>query len=124
LVRDNGLLNDVENKASMTVFVPIDSAFSAGSPPSVCACEKMTIDSWVGYTPQLVDGQTYVSRAGSELKVTVKDGDYFINDVRVVRPNVITKNGVVHLVEKVCCLDSFTRIRLETLEFDADDDMG
>ncbi|KAI5814959.1 hypothetical protein BZA77DRAFT_317222 [Pyronema omphalodes] len=100
LVRQNGLFNDLENTPYMTVFVPIDTAFSAGSSPSVCACEKMTIDSWVGYTPQLVDGQSYVSRAGSELKIAIKDGDYYVNGVRVVRPNVITKNGVVHLIEK------------------------
>lgn len=120
-VRANGLFNDLENKASMTVFVPLDSAFGTGNNVTNngdgsanvidntsdvtsltrCACEKHIIENWVGYTPQLKSGQSYVSRAGTELRITIKDGDYFVNDVRIVRPNVITKNGVVHLIENV-----------------------
>jgi hypothetical protein len=121
-VRANGLFDELENKASTTVFVPIDSAFGIGNSNGTnngdgsanvvnniiggtsltrCACEKLVIDNWVGYTPQLKSGETYVSKAGTELRITIKDGDYFVNDVRIVRPNVITKNGVVHLIENV-----------------------
>ena len=36
--------------------------------------------------------------------ISIKDGDFFVNDIKIVRPNVLTQTGVVHYVEKVSFL--------------------
>lgn len=89
MVRENGLLDDLKNKPRMTAFVPLNAAFNGGSTDSY-ACGKYVIDSWVGYTPHLEDGEPFISKAGIELKFDIKDGEYFINDVRVVKPRTVS----------------------------------
>jgi uncharacterized surface protein with fasciclin (FAS1) repeats len=31
----------------------------------------------------------------------VKDGAVFVNDARVVKANVVTRNGIIHVIDKV-----------------------
>ena len=38
---------------------------------------------------------------GEDLKVTVKDGKVMINDAVVTIPDVISSNGVTHVINKV-----------------------
>ena len=40
--------------------------------------------------------------------ISIKDGDFFVNDIKIVRPKVITQTGVVHYVEKVSFLFSLS----------------
>lgn len=37
---------------------------------------------------------------GSKLKVTVNDGDIFVNDGMVIGEDIITTHGVIHIVER------------------------
>jgi uncharacterized surface protein with fasciclin (FAS1) repeats len=39
---------------------------------------------------------------GATLAVTQTGNDLFVNGVKIIKSNVIAKNGVVHYMEKVC----------------------
>lgn len=54
----------------------------------------------------LVDGATFETLAGSTLRVQVRDGRTFINDVAIRRFDVPADNGTVHLMEGIM-LDHF-----------------
>ncbi|KAH0543423.1 hypothetical protein FGG08_002281 [Glutinoglossum americanum] len=60
------------------------------------------------YTTTFQDGQTFISGANTTIKVTVDQvGLVWFNDARVVRANVVTNNGVIHVLDKVRCFCSF-----------------
>ncbi|KAI9770480.1 MAG: hypothetical protein M1839_003195 [Geoglossum umbratile] len=52
------------------------------------------------YTPQLRDGQLFGSEADTTIRVAVKGADVWFGDARVVRANVVTNNGVIHVLDK------------------------
>ena len=41
--------------------------------------------------------------------ISIKDGDFFVNDIKIIQPNVLTQTGVVHYVEKVSFLFPLSR---------------
>ena len=53
----------------------------------------------VGYSSALKDGDTFKTLAGGLIKITIKDGDIFANGVKVIVPDVLVANGVVHVLE-------------------------
>lgn len=38
---------------------------------------------------------------GGDLRITIVDGDVFVNSARVVLPDVLVANGVVHVIDNV-----------------------
>ncbi|KAH0558755.1 hypothetical protein GP486_004605 [Trichoglossum hirsutum] len=52
------------------------------------------------YTPAMQDGQEFMSKANTTVRVTVRDGTVWFNDAKVVRANVIANNGVIHVLDK------------------------
>ncbi|KAI5798665.1 hypothetical protein FPQ18DRAFT_302735 [Pyronema domesticum] len=106
MVRENGLLDDLKNKPRMTAFVPLNAAFNGGSTDSY-ACGKYVIDSWVGYTPHLEDGEPFISKAGIELKFDIKDGEYFINDQ--IKSDSVAPNAPLNTCAAVSTASSASR---------------
>lgn len=60
-----------------------------------------TITGFPGYLPELVDGGSFTSDAGTTLTIKFKDGDVYVNDVRIVKSDITIKNGVMHQLEGV-----------------------
>jgi hypothetical protein len=55
-----------------------------------------------GYTTDLHDGQILKSDNDKPIKVTkLPDGTIYFNDAKVLTPNVIVTNGVIHVLDKV-----------------------
>lgn len=46
------------------------------------------------------------TQSGNNLTVTVKNGDWYINNAKIIAADQITSNGVAHVVDSVCVLDS------------------
>jgi uncharacterized surface protein with fasciclin (FAS1) repeats len=81
------------------MFVPIDSAIHHHEKLSSCVCNHHVLEGVTAYTPDIVLGQAYKTKAGTTITITVKHGNYYVNDALIMQANVITKNGVVHFVD-------------------------
>lgn len=85
-----GLLTKLDTTPKITVFAPL------GRLPSNCDVEGQVVFDFLGYTPELVADTTYGS-----VKVTKKGETFYANGLKIVKSDVLTKNGVVHYVESV-----------------------
>ena len=52
--------------------------------------------------------ETVMAMNGMNLTITVEGSDVFVNSAKVVTPNVLVSNGVVHVIDKYvsfcpCC---------------------
>lgn len=54
----------------------------------------------VGFSTDLVDGKELTTLEGGKLTIRIKDDVYYVNGAKVVMANVITNNGVVHVIDK------------------------
>ena|SRR5438045_2538637 len=107
LVRTN--LTDVLNSfPNVTCLAPNNVAFSsAGSPdenldPNALA-DALKFHTIAGalYSPLVHDGDLFTAVNGLKIKVTLRAGAIYFNDAKVLQSNVITNNGVIHILDKV-----------------------
>lgn len=98
----------------ITLFVPQSCAVDnllkqAMAPDKVLETVKTHHVKGVYCSSDLKDGMTLETYNGMDLKVTVdKTGAVCVSGVRVLFTDVICKNGVVHIIEKVIIPDSST----------------
>ena len=111
-VKAAGLVETLQGKGPFTVFAPTDAAFAAlpagtldGLLKDPAALKKVlqyhvvsgsvTADKVVGLT-------SATSVEGSPIAIAVKDGTVYLNDsAKVVTPDVMASNGVIHVIDKV-----------------------
>lgn len=113
LIKASGLDKDLKGEKKLTIFAPTDDAFAKlpeatldmlAKPENKEILRGILLGHAVeGATSSccLKDGQVVKTLAGSELKVTVKDGKVIIGGATVVVPNVEAGNGMVHAVDSV-----------------------
>ncbi|GAP84077.1 putative beta-ig-h3 fasciclin [Rosellinia necatrix] len=92
------LLNIISDTPRITAFVPMDSAFE-GVQTNASVLQQHILEDVLGYTPELSDGNHYTTKAGSAVSIFFKSGVYYVNNAKIVHPNVITKNGVIHYID-------------------------
>jgi len=51
----------------------------------------------VAYTNYLEDGMKFKSLNNLTVRVRVKEGDIYFNNAKVIEPNVLTNNGLIHM---------------------------
>ncbi|KAF2019740.1 FAS1 domain-containing protein [Aaosphaeria arxii CBS 175.79] len=103
------LIDVVNYTPDVTIFAPTNEAFqSIGS-----AFENATdilgsvlayhlINGTVGYSNTLENGTSLQTANGANLTITIDgNGTVFVNSARVVVPNVLIANGVVHIIDEV-----------------------
>jgi len=97
----------------ITIFAPTNVAFDkALSTLSTLSTEKVTealafhVVKGVALSNGLKDGQELKTVQGDKLKVKIVDGEVFVNGAKIVVADVLTKNGVVHVVDGVLVPDS------------------
>ena len=67
--------------------------------------DEYIICGFLGYSPQLLPGRSYYTVAGTEIRITWgDDGLKRVNGIPFVQSDIITKNGVLHLIKSVCSL--------------------
>ena len=109
-----GLAETLSGTGPFTVFAPTDSAFEklpSGTVDSLVMPEnkeKLTkiltyhVVSGAWMAEDLQEGvQMVMSIEGSELKITKKHGKVWVNDAMVETANVISSNGVTHIIDTV-----------------------
>jgi uncharacterized surface protein with fasciclin (FAS1) repeats len=112
-VKQAGLLETLSGAGPFTVFAPTDAAFNAlpaGAVDNLMKDEnKAKLKNVLTYhvvsgsmkAADLKDGQKLKTVQGEELTVKVKDGKVWINDAMVTIPDVVSSNGVTHVIDKV-----------------------
>ncbi|KIX96219.1 uncharacterized protein Z520_07997 [Fonsecaea multimorphosa CBS 102226] len=91
----------------ITVFIPTNLAFaeanispSSSGIPSILAGH--VVQNFAGYLPSLADGASFVTQSGTTVTVTIDgDGDYFVNNAKIVASNLVLENGVAHIIDTV-----------------------
>jgi len=103
------LTNAVNNSPNLTIFAPNNAAFQAiGSGLANLTSEQITdvltyhvINGTLGYSSGLKNGTVLKAANGKDLTITINDGRVFVNSARVVVPDVLIANGVVHVIDAV-----------------------
>ncbi len=107
-----GLVETLQGEGPFTVFAPTDAAFAAlpagtldGLLKDPAALEKVLLYHVVSgsVTSDKVIGLTSATSVeGSDIAIAVKDGTVYLNDsAKVVTPDVMTSNGVIHVIDMV-----------------------
>ena len=111
LVKRAGLAGALSGETQLTVFAPTDAAFAK--------VPQSTLDALLANRAKLrtvllyhvVQGRVPAAKvttmasartlAKQSVSFMVKDGVVFVNDARVVKANVVTRNGIIHVIDKV-----------------------
>lgn len=54
----------------------------------------------IGYSSTLKNGQTLTTTTGQKLTITISGGNVFVNDAKVLLPDTLVANGVVHVIDR------------------------
>lgn len=106
----SNLLNTLNDTPDVTIFAPTNEAINAVSDSlkglseedlgNVLSYHVITGD--VSYSSDLKNGTTLEASSGGNLEITVnKNGTYYVNAARIVTPDVLVANGVVHIIDNV-----------------------
>jgi uncharacterized surface protein with fasciclin (FAS1) repeats len=111
LVQKAGLVGALSGKGQLTVFAPTDAAFAKVPKATLkaLAADPMKLKAVLLY--HVVKGRVtaaQVSRLtsaatleGQKLKIRVRSGSVFVNGAKVITPNVLASNGVIHVINAV-----------------------
>lgn len=98
-------LNAISNcTPSITVFVPqsmaIDKYLStAHAPEELTEMVKVHHVKGMYYSPDLKDGMSLETFNDIKLKVSIEGGTVKVNGIKVIKTDIICKNGVIHFIE-------------------------
>lgn len=94
-----GEVKKLSSTPGVTILAPVNGSIHDGMHIDVNA---HIITSGFFFLPELFDESPLRSDSGLTLTVTLKAGIFYVNGVRIVKSDVRTTNGVVHIIEKVC----------------------
>jgi transforming growth factor-beta-induced protein len=103
------LWNTLDTTNNVTCLLPNTAAFAAAGNPQTtlsqadlqAAILQHTILSGPIYSDYITDGATYKSANNLTIRVTQNNTGTYFNDARVLQQNVLTNNGLVHVLDKV-----------------------
>ena len=114
-LKSAGLVDTLKGEGPFTVFAPTDDAFNKlpqGTIQDLLKPEnKETLTNILLYHVAKgnlsakdvtnLDGKDLTLANGKTAKVTVKNGEVFINDAKVIITDIKAKNGVIHVIDTV-----------------------
>ncbi|KAM0256807.1 hypothetical protein ACHAQJ_004759 [Trichoderma viride] len=120
LISGSNLTKSLESTLFATVFLPSNAAFAAASIGSSISSSTASLISnhvvggFAGYLPVLRDGTALTTQKGETLVISIRGGVYYVNGAKIIQANIITENGVVHIIDQ---LVPFHEIALFTNKF-------
>jgi hypothetical protein len=75
----------------------------------------------VAYSSLLTDGKTLQTVLGSDVAITVRNGSIYVNAAKVVDPDYLLSNGVLHILDRYL---AFSSLVLMSLIIDVGDHSG
>lgn len=112
-VKQAGLVETLSGKGPFTVFAPTNEAFAMVPKATLTALmqpdQKAELTKILAYhvvpgalkAADLKDGMELTTVQGGKLKVSVKDGVWMINNAKVTISDVVSSNGVTHVIDGV-----------------------
>jgi uncharacterized surface protein with fasciclin (FAS1) repeats len=110
LVKQAGLVGALSTK-TVTVFAPTDAAFAkvpkatlaalAKSPAKLKAVLLYHVAKGKVTSSQVVKLKSVKTLQGGAVSVKVTGGKVYVGGARVIRPDVMASNGVIHVINKV-----------------------
>ncbi|CEI65998.1 hypothetical protein FVEN_g4590 [Fusarium venenatum] len=102
------VVTNLSNERNVTVFVPNNSAFAKVGSVLANASESDVADilayhvvnDTLGYSSDLKNG-TLTASDGTKLNIAIYNGTVFVNEAKVIVPDVLIANGVVHVIDAV-----------------------
>ncbi|MBX7104202.1 MAG: fasciclin domain-containing protein [Gemmataceae bacterium] len=106
-----GLIDTLKGKGPFTVFAPTDAAFAKLPPGTLDALLKDKAKLTAVLTYHVVPGKVMAADVvklnsaktvqGSPVKITVNNGKVMVNQANVVKTDIETTNGVIHVIDAV-----------------------
>jgi uncharacterized surface protein with fasciclin (FAS1) repeats len=101
------LVSTVNGLSDVTIFAPSNSAFQAiGSALGSLSVAQLTsileyhvVKGVIGYSSGLTN-TTLPTVGGGNVTISIEDGSVFVNSAKVILPDVLVANGVVHVIDK------------------------
>lgn len=102
------LTETVDDLKNVTIFAPENSAFQAiGSALGNFTADQLTgileyhvLNDTLAYSTDLKNDIQYTAVNGRNLTIRIDNGSIFVDSARVVTPNLLVANGVVHIIDK------------------------
>lgn len=86
--------NETEARAAAQITTPYTL-------DNITAYQKFfTIPGEVAYSTAFTNGSKWKNGAGFDLTITEIDGDLYVNDAKIITRDVLTANGVLHVLSK------------------------
>ena len=106
-----GLVEELQKEGPFTVFAPTDEAFAKlpkGTLESLLkdkeALKKILLYHVVSgkvMASDVVKLKSATTLEGNNVKITINDGNVMINNAKVIKADVSTSNGVIHVIDTV-----------------------
>ncbi|CUS10353.1 unnamed protein product [Tuber aestivum] len=107
LVTSN-LAHTVNALSGITIFAPSNGAFQAIgnlvgrlSPEELASILNYHVVPVRAFTVDLTNNQKLETAQGGEITVRTSNGDVYVNGAKVITTNIITNNGVIHIIDGV-----------------------
>jgi uncharacterized surface protein with fasciclin (FAS1) repeats len=123
-----GLVDALSAEGTFTLFAPTDDAFAALGQETIDALLadptgdlaeilKYHVVGATALSGDLSNGDTFTTLEGSEIEVTIDNGNVFINGAQVIFADYQAPNGVVHVIDAVITppADDPTNVNEQTL---------
>jgi len=111
LLTKAGLTGTLQGKGPFTVFAPTDAAFAKVPKSTLAGLAKSKAKLRAVLLYHVVKGKVSAKQAmmltsattveGQKLRIRVTGGKVFVNNAKVVTPDVSATNGVIHVVDHV-----------------------
>jgi uncharacterized surface protein with fasciclin (FAS1) repeats len=103
------LVAPLDETPNLTIFAPNNAAFQAiGSALGNLTSQQLAgileyhvVNGTVAYSSDLVNGSQVTALDGKNLTIRIEDGSVFVDSAKVIIPNVLVANGVVHVIDNV-----------------------
>ncbi|RAO69967.1 uncharacterized protein BHQ10_005979 [Talaromyces amestolkiae] len=103
------LTQTVDELKNVTIFAPANSAFQAiGSALGNLTADQLSgileyhvLNGTLAYSTDLKNDTQYTAVDGRNITVRIENGSVFVDSARVVTPNLLVANGVVHVIDNV-----------------------
>lgn len=107
-LKAENLVQPIDDAKNITVFAPSNTAFKAiGSALGNLTTQQLTnilgyhvLNGTVAYSTDLKNNTQYTASNGQNITVRIENGSVFVDSAKVITPNVLVANGVVHVIDK------------------------
>jgi uncharacterized surface protein with fasciclin (FAS1) repeats len=102
-------VNEVLEIPNVTFFIPNSAAALANATQfaqNATAADLQAlfqyhiVPDFVGYSTLLKTGMSLKTMQGTNLTITIQDGEIFVNSAKVIESDFIVANGVMHVIDK------------------------